>query len=166
MAYKPRKKAQGERDLTATHQGPKPADFPVGSVESRAAARAMIHRPDGGCLPRPGDTIVEFDATPRSVALYRALCAPSPNMARVAAPADEPTTWFAFPKGFDPDSLPESEPPMSLSDVPDEVLFSVIEAPMKPPAERYVTIRDGAVVKTNQAVRATPSGSQGAENAG
>jgi len=31
--------------LPATHSGPRPADFPLGSVESRAAARAMMMKP-------------------------------------------------------------------------------------------------------------------------
>ena len=28
--------------LPATHSGPRPADFPLGSLESRAAARALL----------------------------------------------------------------------------------------------------------------------------
>ena len=32
------------RALPATDSGPRPADFPLGSVESRAAVRAMINR--------------------------------------------------------------------------------------------------------------------------
>ena len=31
-----------ERRLTATHSGPKPGDFPIGSLQSRAAARSMF----------------------------------------------------------------------------------------------------------------------------
>ena len=40
--WKPRK----EPLLPATDSGPKPGDFPVGSLESRAAARTMLERQD------------------------------------------------------------------------------------------------------------------------
>ena len=35
--------------LPATNLGPKPGDFPVGSAESRAAARAMCDRKQSTC---------------------------------------------------------------------------------------------------------------------
>jgi hypothetical protein len=35
-----------EPSLPATDSGPKPGDFPVGSLESRATARAMLERQD------------------------------------------------------------------------------------------------------------------------
>lgn len=44
--------------LPATGSGPKPADFPLGSVESRAAARAMLSE-------RPAET--------KAPTIYRAL---------------------------------------------------------------------------------------------
>jgi len=40
--WKPRK----EPPLSATDSGSKPGDFPVGSLESRAAARTMLERQD------------------------------------------------------------------------------------------------------------------------
>jgi hypothetical protein len=45
-----------ERRLTATHLGPKPGDFPVGSLESRAAARSMLDTmPARHCICFPPD---------------------------------------------------------------------------------------------------------------
>jgi hypothetical protein len=38
------RKRQEQPRIPATDSGPKPADFPLGSVESRAAVRAMINR--------------------------------------------------------------------------------------------------------------------------
>jgi hypothetical protein len=38
------KKREEHPGLPATNSGPRPADFPLGSVESRAAVRAMINR--------------------------------------------------------------------------------------------------------------------------
>ena len=57
--------------------GPNPADFPVGSVESRAAARALLTRRDITCvvimtgLPWPYQEPVTIDL-PDTVAYYRA----------------------------------------------------------------------------------------------
>jgi hypothetical protein len=38
------RKREEQPGLPATNSGPRPADFPLGSVESRAAVRAMINR--------------------------------------------------------------------------------------------------------------------------
>ena len=38
----------GSKGQVATHAGPKPGDFPIGSLESRAAARAALET--GECL--------------------------------------------------------------------------------------------------------------------
>ena len=44
--------------LPATNSGPRPGDFPVGSVESRAAARAMAEDKDEGI-------VLTFEGLPR-----------------------------------------------------------------------------------------------------
>jgi len=48
---------QGDgRSLPATHSGPKPGDFPIGSLESRAAARSMLDTaPARQCICFPPD---------------------------------------------------------------------------------------------------------------
>jgi hypothetical protein len=67
-----------KRDVPATNSAPNPGDFPVGSVESRAAARAMLKRHNittvvittGLPSSFSGPPIVE---PPDTVAYYRAL---------------------------------------------------------------------------------------------
>src|SRR5215472_15475729 len=52
-----------QRPLTSeggTKSGPKPGDFPVGSVESRAAARARL---EGGQQPRLRVTLIRIGKT-------------------------------------------------------------------------------------------------------
>jgi hypothetical protein len=48
---------QGDRrSLPATHSGPKPGDFPIGSLQSRAAARSMLDStPARQCICFPPD---------------------------------------------------------------------------------------------------------------
>src|SRR5208337_3977854 len=44
------------RRLPATHSGPKPGDFPIGSLQSRAAARSMLDTmPARQCICFPPD---------------------------------------------------------------------------------------------------------------
>jgi hypothetical protein len=49
--------SQGDgRCLPATHSGPKPGDFPIGSLQSRAAARSMLDTmPARQCICFPAD---------------------------------------------------------------------------------------------------------------
>lgn len=93
-----------ETAAPATH-GPSPADFPVGSVESRAAARAMAMTLDSKNAPQEGDVFIDLDATPEDVSLFRAFVAgyaPRESSKRIPG---VPVFWFKFPDGFNPDSL-------------------------------------------------------------
>ena len=155
------KNTQPDHVLTATHLGPKPADFPLGSVESRAAARAMVQQLAKE-VPQEGDILLDLDASPGSVAIHRALGEPQSNTPAGGGKRipGVPLIWNRFPEGFDPDSVPESDPPATMDDIPLDVLLYIVRLENKPPAERYVKISGGAVVKSAQIVSATPTDSQ------
>jgi hypothetical protein len=118
-------------DLPATSQGPKPGNYILGSAESRAAARAILHRPGERDLPLPGDIFLDLGmfALKRAEEVYRALgCLEEANASRgtVDRTPSGLRMWLKFPEGFDPTSLPKAGPPLSLADVPEDVLDDVL----------------------------------------
>lgn len=63
MNSKSLKSREAEPASTATPKGPRPADFPLGSVESRAAARAIVDKLGKQDRPQPGDVLIQLEAT-------------------------------------------------------------------------------------------------------
>jgi hypothetical protein len=114
----------------ATPQGPKPADFPIGSIESRAAARAALAQfvPDG---PRPGDIVVNLTwlTIPRAKEIYRSASLGEKLPEHVP---DTPRIWINFPPGFKPESnlkaKPSTEPSRVVEYLSDDFLEAVISA--------------------------------------
>jgi hypothetical protein len=88
---------------TATYLGPKPTDFPIGSVESRAAARAVVQQLARNDGPQPGDMSVDFSwvSLTRAEELWRLFTTRGPELPDCPGPK----MWITFPEGFKP---PES----------------------------------------------------------
>ena len=116
-------------DLPATARGPKPGDFPLGSVESRAAARAIVDQRAQSDGPQPGEVVVDlgFLATERAVEIYR-LIRSIRELRRPDRIPGQPMIWFkfTFPEGFDPDSVLENTPPLTFENASDDLLRDVI----------------------------------------
>jgi hypothetical protein len=115
--------------VTATRQGPKPADFPLGSIESRAAARAMVHRLAEKDGPQPGDITINLTfLTPERAReicrVLRALGEDGVNRGwdRIPPQPDSPRMWIKWPEGFDPDAAFESDPPLTMEEVTEDNL--------------------------------------------
>lgn len=124
---------QPDADSPATKRGPRPGDFALGGLQSRAAARAIIHRLAEDHGPKPGDIFLNlrFLTIQRTAEIYRALRSfrnargvsdePSPRIPGL------PKMWLQFPKGFDPNSIPENTPPLTIQNAPDDLLKDVLE---------------------------------------
>jgi len=64
MSHNPLKTKEPDEPLAATKAGPRPADFPIGSVASRAAARAIVNRLADMDGPQPGvDVLLQLEET-------------------------------------------------------------------------------------------------------
>jgi hypothetical protein len=118
---------------TATGRGPKPADFPLGSMESRAAARAIVHRLAEKDGPQPGDIWIDltFLTQERATEICRTLRALRENGVNrgwdsIPQEPDSPRMWFKWPEGFDPDAAFESDPPLTMDEVTDDNLHDVL----------------------------------------
>lgn len=110
-----------ECGLPATIPGLKPGDFALGSVESRAAARALIHGLD---RPQPGDIFLDlrFLGPKRAMEVWRAVLStrnPGKTFDRIPG---EPRMWVRLP--FDQDSV-KNLPPLNFEDVPEDVLKDI-----------------------------------------
>lgn len=132
MDSKSLKNRKTEDVSNATSPGPKPWDFPLGTLESRAAARAMVDRmaarmaePD---VPRPGDILIDLDFLPpdRAAEVYRLLTTEDSRETPELAPG-EPRTWLKPPKDVDPNTHHGSQRPLAIENASDEVLLDVIE---------------------------------------
>jgi hypothetical protein len=128
MPSKSLKNSGGKVASTATSGGPKPADFPLGSVESRAAARAMVHRLAEKDGPQPGDISIDltFLTLQRAAEIYRLHCSVGESREAPGRVPGHPKMWLKFPKGFNPDSVPDSTPPLTFENAPDDLLKDVI----------------------------------------
>jgi hypothetical protein len=56
-------KSAKPQPLPATNSALQPGDFPLGSVESRAAARVAVQRIQGQDSPQKGDVLLQLEAT-------------------------------------------------------------------------------------------------------
>ena len=118
--------------LPEARNSPRPGDFQIGSVESRAAARARLQafEPDE---PRPGDVVVDLTVSlvPRAKEIFKVAAETSPGEG-APSPQPEGKIWFKFPEGTVP---PKSAQPMSemalLDSLSDEFLCAVISAKPK-----------------------------------
>lgn len=121
------KTKQASAGVPATDSGPKPGDFELGSVESRAAARAIVHRLSEKDGPQPGDIVCDFGflTVERAAEIYRLLHS-EPGKTPVPGTT---TTWiqFPFPKGFDPLSVPDGAPSLTLQNAPDDLLLDILD---------------------------------------
>jgi hypothetical protein len=120
---------QADLDVPATRQGPKPGDFTLGSAESRAAARAVVHRLAEKDGPEPGDIFIDLDflGPKRAVEVYRLMCSDRESTGTLDRIPGKPTMWLKRPEGFDPNSLPENTPPLTLRNAPDDLLIDVMK---------------------------------------
>jgi hypothetical protein len=122
---------QGDgRRLPATHSGPKPGDFPIGSLESRAAARSMLDTMPARrctCFPpdEPPDLVLQAEIEAAKAVrcpLHGARFSKLAPMIYVAAQYRQPThlkpeRWKrrspqyvkAMEAGFPPDRWPAQE---------------------------------------------------------
>ena len=110
-----------------TKPGLKPADFPLGSVESRAAARAIVQRFTEQEGPQPGDLFIDLTfLTPERAAeihrLYRSLGESTGTPKQIPG---LPRMWLRFPE-FHPDSVPDNVPPLTVENAPEDLLWDVI----------------------------------------
>jgi hypothetical protein len=107
----------------ATAQGPKPGDFVLGSAESRAAARATVHRLAEKDGPQPGDIFIDltFLTPKRAEEIYRLHCSVGESREALGRISSTPKMWLKFPEGFNPDSPPDSTPPLTLDNVPEDL---------------------------------------------
>jgi len=118
---------------TATHSGPKPGDFPLASVESRAAARARVQRLAEEDGPRKGDVLLQLTATDwpdRHKQILQVLQGRGRLQSRPERIGRIPLIWLALPESFrfetlfGIETLPEIPPnnllalPISLTDLP------------------------------------------------
>jgi hypothetical protein len=133
MPSKSLKTKQAQPPPTATRLGPSPADFSLGSVESRAAARAMLHQLAEKDGPQPGDIWIDltFLTEERATDICRVLRALRENSARmgwdsIPPEPDSPRMWIKWPEGFDPDAAFTSDPPLTMDEVTDDNLHDVL----------------------------------------
>ena len=129
MHSNPLRTKQSNTNSPATAQGPKPGDFVLGSAESRAAARAAVHllaEKDG---PQPGDIFIDlgFLAPKRAAEIYCLIRSDGESTGTLDRIPGKPTIWIKPPGGFDPNSLPENTPSLTLRNAPDALLMDVME---------------------------------------
>jgi hypothetical protein len=130
MHSNPLRTKQSNTNSPATAQGPKPGDFGLGSAASRAAARSIVQRLAEKDGPQPGDIIVDlgFLAPKRAAEVYRLIHSDDRELKE---PLDripgKPVMWLKRPEGFDPNSLPESTPPLTFRNAPDDLLIDAME---------------------------------------
>ncbi len=133
MLSKSLKTKQAQPPPTATHVRPSPADFPLGSVESRAAARAMLHQLAEKDGPQPGDIWIDLTFLTQERAteicrVFRALKEDSVSRGwdSISPEPDSPRMWIKWPEGFDPDAASESDPPLTMDEVTEDNLHDVL----------------------------------------
>jgi hypothetical protein len=110
----------------ATRHGLKPGDFALGSAESRAAARAIIHRLAEKDGPQPGDVSIDLGLLPpgQLAEFYRLILSSETNETDNRIPG-RPKMWFNFPEEFNPDSLPDRTP-LTMDMVTEELLNDIL----------------------------------------
>jgi hypothetical protein len=120
---------QTDTNSTATAQGPKPGDFVLGSAESRAAARAIVQRPAEKDGPQPGDLVIDlgFLTPERAAKVYRVTFSVEKSERTPTGILDDSEMWIKWPEGFNPASLPDSTPPLTLENIPDDLLEDAVE---------------------------------------
>ena len=127
------KTRQAGQSLCATKQGPRPGDFALGSAESRAAARATVHRLTEQGGPQPGDITINltFLTLERAGEICRVLRAlkedgRSRGWDKVPPQPDSPRMWINWPDGFDPDAAFESDSPLTTDEVTEDNLQDIL----------------------------------------
>ena len=97
------KNTQSGHVSTATHPGPKPGDFPLASVESRAAARVRVQRLAEADGPQDGDIFIEI-ADPTTAAKIMRVLRNHRHGADVETERipGARRMWLRFPNGCDP----------------------------------------------------------------
>lgn len=120
-------KPKSEGDLPATVPGPKPGDFALGSVESRAAARAILHRLAENDGPQPEDIFIDLSfLTPQRVGeIWQLLRSLGPDSERGRVPG-EPKIWLKWPEGFNPKLVQESTPPLTFQNASEDLVTDVL----------------------------------------
>jgi hypothetical protein len=133
MLPKPLKTKEAQPVRAATHRRPSPADFPLGSAASRAAARAMLQQLAENDGPQPGDiwidlTFLTLERATEICRVSRALREESVSRGwdRIPPQPDSPRMWIKWPEGFDPDAAFESDPPLTMKQVTDDDLRDVL----------------------------------------
>jgi hypothetical protein len=125
-------KSARPRPLSATHPGPKPGDFPLASVESRAAARVRVQRLAEADRPQKGDVLIQLTAMgwpDRHRKILQILHGHGRLERKPERIPGLPLIWLALPEGFHPESLLEGAPTV-IGDVTGEA-----------PAERDGSVR-------------------------
>lgn len=133
--------------LPATQIGPRPADFPLGSVESRAAVRAQIRKLAEQDAPRPGfDVLFQLEEVgwpQRHRSLLEILDGRGVN-ARPKRVGGRPVIWLALPPGFRPESIHAGTCPNDLRDGAVAVLpISLTDIPF---IKKFLTIKELATL--------------------
>jgi hypothetical protein len=152
MRWKSVIKRDVESETTATRTDRlSPADYPLGTLESRARARALVEsfRLKNVIKPEEGDVFIQLDATPKDVSFYRKT-AINPNHSSSKRVPGVPWFWFRFPEGFDPESVPEAEAPATMDHLSDEALRAIITIEKRKPADRHLTISAGKTDRSTQ----------------
>lgn len=113
MPSKPLKTQKPEDDSPATVSGPRPGDFALGSVESRAAARAILHQLTD--RPQPGDIFIDLSfLTPNRVREVLELVLSHRASEGMLGRQPEriqgqPMMWLKRPEGFGLNAVPKSK---------------------------------------------------------
>jgi hypothetical protein len=129
MHSNPLRTKQSNTNSPATAQGPKPGDFGLGSAASRAAARSIVQRLAEKDGPQPGDIFIDlgFLAPKRAAEIYRLIRCDGESTGTLDRIPGKPTIWIKPLEGFDPNSFPESTPPLNFRNAPDDLLIDVME---------------------------------------
>ncbi len=120
------------------------ADFPIGSVESRAAARALIQKLSDQSGPRHGDVIVSITSLDALVAseIYRLVTEPTEPTMETAEQLAYAKIWFKLPDGVVRNQGSETGKRLDMSKFSNDFLKAVICAKPQgdPSGFRNVTI--------------------------
>lgn len=106
MPSKSLKSKEPQPSLPATDRFSRPPDFPLGSVRSRVAARAMVDRLAEQDGPQPGDVFVDmtFLGHARAIEVYRkvfGVCRSTETQQPRRIPG-QPRIWITWPAGVIP----------------------------------------------------------------
>lgn len=115
--------ANNQRNKTNAAETISPANFPLGSVASRAAARAIVEKSVRDNGSQKGDVLIPLEATDwpdRHREIVQVLGGRGRLKSRPKRIAGIPLMWIALPEGCGPEML--MEPPAPTPSVPEGTL--------------------------------------------